>query len=228
MRRLFSSTQSTEAESARNVWRRWLAVLGLSVTCFLVIACSVKAGGIIARIDQWEVWRSASDTGLLTKVFRSVSWLHGTTGLATLSITLSTWLFWRRKAKREAASVLLAMLGGGALNSALKAWIARPRPAGADLLPNVQGHSFPSGHVMLATILYGLALMHASSSPGSAAFRPASALLAVAVVGVVATERVWSGAHHPSDTVAAVFAGISWLSAVAIAHRLAAPTQQRI
>ena len=227
MRRIFSSTHSAEAESTRNFWRRWLAALGLTATCFLAIAYSVKAGGPISRMDQWEVLRSAPDTGWLTKAVGAVSWLHGTVGLVALSTALAFWLLWRRKAKREAASVVLAMLGGGALNSALKAWIARPRPDGADLLPNAYGHSFPSGHVMLATILYGLALMHAPSSARHPAFRPALALLSVAVVAVVATERVWSGAHHPSDTLAAMFAGITCLSVVAIVHRLTAPPHAR-
>ena len=224
MRRIFSSTHSAEAESTRNFWRRWLAALGLTATCFLAIAYSVKAGGPISRMDQWEVLRSAPDTGWLTKAVGAVSWLHSTVGLVALSTALAFWLVWRRKAKRDAASVVLAMLGGGALNSALKAWIARPRPDGADLLPNAYGYGFPSGHVMLATILYGLALMYAPSSPRSPVVRPALSLLVLAVIAVVATERVWSGAHYPSDTLAAVFAGVTWLSVVALANRLAAPS----
>lgn len=176
-----------------------------------------------ARIDHLAALRVAPDGGLFSLIVKWVALWHGTVGLALMALALALGLLWARKAALGAAVVVVAMLGGAAVNSALKAGIARPRPDGALLSSGAEGHAFPSGHVMLATVLYGLALLCTASRHHTPLVRVGLAAGATAVVTLVAIGRVWSGAHHVSDVVAAVPAGVAWLSLLATAACLAVP-----
>jgi len=50
----------------------------------------------------------------------------------------------------------LAMAAGKVWNEALKAWLARPRPAFPGWDNPASGYGFPSGHTMQSTLAYGM------------------------------------------------------------------------
>lgn len=183
----------------------------------------MTSGGTAARIDRVAALRGAPDGGAFALVVTWISGWHGTAGLAAMAAALALVLLWYCKARLGAAMVVLAMLGGGAVNSALKEGIARPRPDGALLSGGVEGFAFPSGHVMLSTVLYGLVLLCAASRWRHPLTRLCFAAGAFAMVALVAVGRVWSGAHHVSDVVAGVPAGVAWLSLLGAAVCLAVP-----
>jgi membrane-associated phospholipid phosphatase len=125
-------------------------------------------------------------------------------------------LFWLR-GRRDAYALLLAQLLSGTVVFALMQLLAVPRPADPQI--TVYRHiplgSFPSGHVATATVLWGTLAVHG--------LVPAPA--AVAVVMVVAASRLYLGAHHLADVLAApVVAG----SALAVALRLWPAARERL
>lgn len=220
MHHLLTSPSPARSAPAWQACRPWLAALAVCTAGVVVIARSVLAGGMAVRFDRVAALHAAPDGSALAFAAAWASRVHGTAGLAAMTAAVAVALVWRRRAPWGALLVVIAMLGGMAANSLLKAGIARPRPDVAVRWGEATGHAFPSGHVMLATVLYALVLL---CLRGGRVLRLAGATGACAMVALVAIGRVASGAHHASDVLAAVPAGMAWLALVAIAAHLAVP-----
>ena len=103
------------------------------------------------------------------------------------------------------------VLGGFAVETALKLVFARARP---DLWPRLvaeKSYSFPSGHSTMAAVFFGglvAVVFHLRK-------RRAERVAAVVVCGVailaVATSRVYLGAHWATDTAAGILVGLFWV-----------------
>ncbi len=120
-------------------------------------------------------------------------------------------VFFALAGQRRTGFFVAAACGGGALTaSLLKAFFARPRP---ELFPHgvpVFTTSFPSGHAMLAAVVYlTLGALIARGVPGR---RLQGYILGVAVLlaGLVGVSRVYLGVHWPSDVLAGWAAGAAW------------------
>ncbi len=123
----------------------------------------------------------------------------------TVSRRLRTW--------RPLAFYGVLLAGTLALYLVVTALVPRDRPPVEILDPGlVPDHSFPSGHVATAIIVYcGTALLVAAYAPRWR--RWAWPLFLVPFV--VAPSRLYQGAHHPTDVLTSfVFASI-WLAVVA-------------
>lgn len=107
------------------------------------------------------------------------------------------------------AATALVALAGMALNPAIKELVQRDRPADADVVirEHPGGFGFPSGHVQGATLVYGYAAVSATRmmSRTAAAIAVAAALIAVTAIGF---DRVYNGAHWPSDVAAGALIGL--------------------
>ena len=110
--------------------------------------------------------------------------------------------------------VFLAMgVGGGiALDGSLKGLCNRPRPFSPEQTITFAGSSFPSGHAMTATILWGGLAMIILARVSRPPWRSAVAAAAVALVGLVATTRIYLGAHYLTDVVGGIAFGLLWLA----------------
>ena len=98
-----------------------------------------------------------------------------------------------------------------ALNVALKALIARPRPEGFRLVEET-GFSFPSGHSMAAMAFFGLLVWFAWHYVQS---RPRRIALCVAlgfVIAMIGLSRVYLGVHYASDVVGGFCVSLLWLA----------------
>lgn len=143
------------------------------------------------------------------EAFRDITALGSAAVLTLLGAAVVGFLAMRRQ--YDAIALLVAAVVGGALLSwALKEFFARPRP---DLVPHiaqVTSPSFPSGHSLLAVVMY-LTL-------GSLVSRLVEGLRAkiyVLSVGVtfaflVGVSRVYIGVHYPTDVLAGWTVGLIW------------------
>lgn len=133
-------------------------------------------------------------------------------GVAVLTLTtLAVSVFFLLRHRWQSMLYILVTVGGGILISDLaKELIDRPRP---DLVPhgsNVHTASFPSGHSMMAAVVYlSLGVMIARMQPRLVlkVYVLSVALLLTILVGI---SRVYLGVHWPTDVAAGWLAGGAW------------------
>jgi len=125
----------------------------------------------------------------------------------------------------ELAVAALLVIAGMALNPAIKELVQRSRPTEADVVvrEHAAGFGFPSGHVQHATLAYGYAAAAAARllTHTAAAAVIGAATIAVAAVGF---NRVYNGAHWPSDVAGGALIG---LVLVVVAVRLPEELRRR-
>ncbi len=147
------------------------------------------------------------------------------TGLTISSIGIALFL----KRPRTAAIIAVAITGGMVLTSLLKRGFDRPRP---DLVPHgvmVSNASFPSGHAMMAAVVYlTLGVLLARTQP-MLAFRIYLIALSVFITILVGISRIYLGVHWPTDvlagwTLGAAWALLFWLIAIKIDRPISATT----
>jgi undecaprenyl-diphosphatase len=121
----------------------------------------------------------------------------------------------------SALLILISLLGGWLLKSALKQTFERPRPELVAHLVEVQSGSFPSGHAMLSAVMFltlGAVLAQAQSGRRLKAYVLGCA---VALTLIVGASRVYLGVHWPTDILAGWSIGASWAMACwLVAHFL--------
>lgn len=145
----------------------------------------------------------------LTQVAVDISVLGGPTFLTIAILLVCGYLFFDRK---FAAMWLVAVASGtgGFLSTAMKTIFARERPDIVPHLSTVTSPSFPSGHSMLAAVIFltlGTLLARFTDRRRLRAYVLAVALLLTFLVG---SSRVYLGVHFPTDVCAGWLAGLGW------------------
>lgn len=155
-------------------------------------------------------WLHSHTTPLLTKAMFAAT-IFGSTGMATcIAIAFGLYLIQRRHFYWLVALVL-AVPGGGLLNRILKYAFQRPRPFFRDPLLTLSSYSFPSGHTMTATVLYGVIAAYLLSKTKDRRQRVLILLVAGCFILIVGFSRIYLGAHYLSDVLAAIGEGLAWL-----------------
>ncbi|SFD10182.1 phosphatase PAP2 family protein [Tropicimonas isoalkanivorans] len=133
-------------------------------------------------------------------------------GLLVVTLaTVATALFFLLSGRYRSALYMLVVIGGGVtVSNTAKGIFSRPRP---DLVPHgsiVHTASFPSGHSMMAAVVYlTLAVMVARILP-EMRLKIYVLSVAVFVTVMVGVSRVYLGVHWPTDVLAGWLAGASW------------------
>ncbi len=186
---------------------RWWALSALFLLAFALLAARVAQ-----RVPfPWDV------PVMLFIHAHSRPWLDAVvlvitdTGGGFTAVGFLALLYWlhRRGERRWMGAAAVAFLGAVSLNPLLKQVFARPRPEAFPHMMAVHTYSFPSGHTVAATALYGflaLTLWRVGKKPW--------ALLAALWVLLVAFSRVYLGVHYPSDVLGGLAFGSAWLLAV--------------
>lgn len=140
---------------------------------------------------------------------RDLTALGGFTILTGLTVSAVGIALVMRK-RGLAAIITVAITSGMILTHFVKRGYDRPRP---DLVPHgvvVTNASFPSGHAMMAAVVYlTLGLLLARVQP----LRPLRiyiVVLSVAITLLVGVSRVYLGVHWPTDVLAGWTLGAAW------------------
>lgn len=123
------------------------------------------------------------------------------------------WLLRRRPPRRRSAIFLIATsLLGGAVNTLVKVAVDRPRPVVDHPVATAFGMSFPSGHAMSSTIVYGgLLVVFYRDVPRRG--RPVVVAATVVLIAAVGASRLLLGVHFVSDVIGGFLLGLAWLLA---------------
>src|SRR5205085_8119707 len=76
----------------------------------------------------------------------------------------------------------------------------------------LHAYSFPSGHTLAATVLYGVFVGYLLRAMRSSVARVSVTPAAVALVLLVAFSRIYLGVHYLTDVLAAMAEGVAWLA----------------
>ena len=133
-------------------------------------------------------------------VFSAVTFLATIKAIAVV-ISLALWLGGRRLAYGLVGVVLLA----AATNSLLWTLVGLPRPDDPQIVvhTHVGVSSFPSGHVVTATVVYGLLT----------ALNRISTAVAMVIVPAVMLSRLYLGAHYLGDVLGGLVIGLLLVAA---------------
>ena len=116
-----------------------------------------------------------------------------------------------RGRKAQARWYAGAVLSGWALYALAKLAVHRHRPNVITHLMHGAGwYSYPSGHSMLAPLVFGLGAI-AWATPWRSPARRTSALMLAAVLALaIGVSRVYLGSHYPSDVIGGLLLGSAW------------------
>lgn len=188
----------------------WLVLLGLSVALSVLAAQHDTLPGDVA-IATWAQDRPFPGDALSHAV-RAVTATQVVLGVGA-SIAVGLWLVGRR---RDAVLLAIGLIVLPVLQWGLKEMVDRPRPAelalsGAegplvDVRTGFTSPSFPSGHVMSPSYLYGFLLWLSLFSRWLPAARWPVACWSVLILLLAGPPNVWLGVHWPSD----VLGGWAW------------------
>ncbi len=155
-------------------------------------------------------WVQSGISPNLTSFMLFMTFLGSTWTLLTVAVVSAGLMWWQKK--RWEALFLLFALGGGVLFNLLLKWsYHRERPSILRLVEE-KGYSFPSGHSMASFILYGMLCIFLYMFVISRAAKVTIVTLAVALILLVGTSRIYLGVHYPSDVVAGYAAGGAWVA----------------
>lgn len=187
---------------------RYLGAFGCALL-FLVLAALVLTG-----------LTGSLDDDVRSAIHGHVS--HDLTQLALLlSFIGSAWVWvpvtviavaalWMLARHGTALGLFACMAGAVALDNGLKLAFHRARPLGF-FAADPRTYSFPSGHALFATCLYGALATILATELRSNLARKILWAAAIAMVLCIGWSRIYLGVHYPSDVLAGYLAGAAWV-----------------
>jgi membrane-associated phospholipid phosphatase len=181
----------------------WLTVLVLSIGLALLIDRDGPIYGEAEILEEVQGWAFPGMT-----LSRAVSFITATERVIPIGAVLAV-VLWFRGDRRYAITLVVLLIALPLAQYGIKELIDRARPAenGIEVRASVRSPSFPSGHVMSATVLYGWLLAYGAFAAPlhrllSLLLR-ASCVVLLLLAGLVS---VYLGVHWPTD----VFGGHGW------------------
>jgi undecaprenyl-diphosphatase len=160
---------------------------------------------------QLSNWLHGHGSLSLTKAMLWFTFFGSTGAVSCIAVAFGLYLIWQRRFQWLAVMVS-AVFGGMLLNRLLKYAFQRPRPYFSDPILRLTGYSFPSGHTMMATALYGVVAAYLCTTTVDRRQRLLIIVAAALLIGLVGFSRIYLGAHYLSDVLGALAEGLAWLS----------------
>ena len=123
-------------------------------------------------------------------------------------------LGWFKRQRWLPALFLIAYGFVALISEILKNSIGRARPDTSLRELVVSGYSFPSGHTLAATVIYGLVAYLLVRYSRSSIAKLLVRVLVVTLVIMVALSRVYFGVHYPTDVIGSILLGCAILTMI--------------
>jgi undecaprenyl-diphosphatase len=231
VRRVWNTPSSEAAWQVRDTLRQMRSIRKRKLFAALLVvgfgAALVATAGVVKLHDELlkasfqqgdralQGWVHGFTTTWLTVVMRALSWI-GSPYMVAPSVVLAAGSLWWTRQKDDAVLVAAAALGGAALDEVMKLHFKRLRPDVPWALVHEHSFSFPSGHSVLAMVIYGVIVYKTQDKLHSKWAKAALMVGAFLIVVGIGVSRVYLGVHYPSDVAGGYFVGAVWLAAVII------------
>ena len=171
-----------------------------------------------------------ANLGPLTLTFPVLAWLGGPGGIPMqVGVILLVLLL-----NRQSWILAIAAIAGGLSYLIIVNLVNRPRPA-ADQILRVTEHpgstSYPSGHLIFITISASVLMLCLGYRYLPRWARPIGWAVVAGIVLAVGLDRIYVGAHWPTDVLAGALIATAWLSLMVsirwISDRALSPTEKQ-
>jgi undecaprenyl-diphosphatase len=206
LRRDAASAGPSARRSPPGVW--WLLLGAAAATLFLVVLALVAAGATSATDRSTELTIHRAIPAGAMPFFADVSLVGGPYARTVLVVILVIALLVVRKL--WSLAFLLLVQAGSLAGEASKVLVHRTRPHLFADAYHAAGYSFPSGHALDATLLYGALLYLLWARLRRPFVVLPLGVVAAAWVALIALSRVVLGVHYPSDVEGGVALGLAW------------------
>lgn len=188
--------------------------VGIAITALLIAAAGPLEMTGVQRADEAVLrWFAARRSPLLSEAMTQVTTLGDGIVLVMLVAIVSVFL-WLTGHRWSVYVLVLGVVGGSAVNTALKSAFGRPRPDVVEWIGSPLTQSFPSGHAMAALIAYGSVAYLVGRLEPTRRLKRATWTIAALMIVAIGTSRVYLGVHYPSDVLGGFVAGLAWLGFV--------------
>lgn len=196
-----------------SVHRPLLAVAVVAWVVVAVLVAVVIANSYWPLDDSVDRSIQAFNWGPLTLTFPFFTWLGGPGGIYMQVVAFLLVLLLNRRAYLLA----LAALAGGLSYLIIVNIVNRPRPTIGQVL-RITEHpgstSFPSGHLIFITISAALLMLCIGYRYLPRWAIPIGWVVVAAIVLAVGVDRIYVGAHWPSDVLAGALIAVGWVALV--------------
>lgn len=194
----------------------WFVVLVSGTWLFLNILRGVLIQNrLVAAGESLYQLLQSMRTSLGDHLMVACSGLGSWPVLLAVALAALAWLLWRR-AWLDALYWLAAIALSALTVAVLKTVLHVPRPL--PLFPDADAYSFPSAHVAISTVVYGLLAVF-SAQGLSLRWRWWSYAFAALLVSAIAFAHLYLGAYWLADVAGGLSLGVAWVALVAIARQ---------
>lgn len=158
------------------------------------------------------VHRYTAENPAFATAMKTLSTIGSARVYLTAFTLVAAWLLYRHR-PRQAAFVVVTVVGSALLNALVKRAVQRARPMVSDPLITAPGLSFPSGHAQSAFVTYATLLVVFWPAMRSA-WRRIAVVVATAMVLGIGLSRVALAVHYVSDVLAGYVLGAAWVIAM--------------
>lgn len=188
------------------------AIIAVAATvAFASLAEHVLAGGTQAFDVAILQWLHGHQSKALTAVMVEMTYL-GTGTVVIVIVGVAALFLWHTEHKHSARLLLAATVGNILLDGALKLVYHRPRPSVFAWQTTAVSSSFPSGHAMSATVVYGTVAYLLVRLQKHRWARMLTLSAAILLILLICLTRLYLGVHYPSDVLGGIIVGLGWAS----------------
>lgn len=181
---------------------RWLIVGLGSLIFFILLTGLLLHVPLLHTFDQGLTHLIRQPvTPERTWFFRNITRLGNVKFTLVVMIVFSLGLWWRQKMQGALFFAINVGVLALVVNTLIKHLVARPRPLILHLV-TAGGFSFPSGHAMNVTLMYGSLIILCNLYVDRFALRAVFNALLTLLIITICLSRVYLGVHFPSDVVA--------------------------
>lgn len=181
---------------------------------FVGLAVFVQQEDVIAKFDAPVAQAIQSiSVPVLPWILLHMSDL-GWAPLNIVCVVVIAGAFTALRLRLEAALIVVSTLAAGEVGTLTKDVVQRARPSAnfVHLVGHLADFSFPSGHVIFATVLFGTAFGIVWIVWPSSLLRNAVLFVLAALVALMGPSRIYMGEHWPTDVIGAYCLGGLWVA----------------
>lgn len=191
-----------------------VGIVGL-ITCLLIIYLVAEISDEVLEQEAFAfdktilLWIHSFANPTLDRIMQFITSFNNPDLVSIIAGVALILLLWKR-CYPEAKIFAIDCAGGVILSYGLKSVFGKTRPDLWQSAIKEVSYSYPSGHALGSTVLYGfLAYLFATRFPQ---FSGLIYLLAVVLIGSIGLSRLYLGVHWPTDILGGYGIGFLWLT----------------